>query len=195
MRKKKIEEEQSTTLAQRRASLAEAGLATHLLSRKTTPPPQPPLPTAPAITVSPAGVPVPGSARRNTATTLQERPPLPLNRSPSGSLLPIASPALSASSSSSLSPSLTSSSLAISLENSGGANESATVVVPRNEKTFSYADLRDNNVFDPSFNPMAKESYLSDEEFCKVLGVSVRAAFYELPPWKREKRRKETGLW
>jgi hypothetical protein len=61
--------------------------------------------------------------------------------------------------------------------------------------TLTLAELNDSNIWKSrGVDPACREQYLSDDEFQKHFGVT-KAAFEGQPKWKREKLKKEKGLF
>eukprot|EP00898_Chlorokybus_atmophyticus_P007876 jgi/Chlat1/808/Chrsp104S01273 len=83
--------------------------------------------------------------------------------------------------------------------NGGGVPAAAPQTTSAEDSTFEgpveYEHLIAGSTTMPSgVVPHKRESYLSDEEFLKVLGMP-KPDFYKLPKWKQEIKKKETKLW
>ncbi|XP_074660460.1 uncharacterized protein LOC141912918 isoform X2 [Tubulanus polymorphus] len=59
---------------------------------------------------------------------------------------------------------------------------------------YSLSELQDPNELPEGVDPGKLESYLHDEEFEDLFGMT-RSEFYELPTWKQTKLKKETGMF
>ena len=61
--------------------------------------------------------------------------------------------------------------------------------------TFGYAQLAGGRTRLPAgVNPRQRETYLSDDEFCSVFGVSSRQEFYQMPKLRRDKLKQAKQL-
>ncbi len=61
--------------------------------------------------------------------------------------------------------------------------------------TFAYAQLAGGRTRLPDgVNPRRRETYLGDEEFCSVFGVSSRQEFYQMPKLRRDKLKQAKQL-
>jgi hypothetical protein len=63
-------------------------------------------------------------------------------------------------------------------------------------QTFTYEQLqhKPGRSFPPGIDVAAREKYLSDDEFKKVLKMT-KAEFAKLPAWRQQKLKKEVGLF
>jgi len=71
----------------------------------------------------------------------------------------------------------------------------ATAIPVTPAKSLTLEDLRDPHICSThGVDPAAKEAHLADDQFSTVFGMS-RDEFVKLPKWKRDKQKKEVGLF